>query len=202
MPLDAELSRHPDADGILAKACGSARFFHGHRRLSGSLASRGAVIHGDCKLNNLLFATGSAKVLAVLDLDTVMAGHRAWDFGDLCRSVLMGCAHTEEMKNLFSALSEGFIRGGGRRLDAEEMLVAPSYVAFMLGVRFLTDHLQGDRYFRVKKAGDNLVRAREQFELLARLEGMRDDFHRVLEDVLQRGGERESCHDTAVHQED
>ena len=184
--LDAELERHHDADGILADACGSVRIFRQYRHLGDCLPPRGDLIHGDCKLNNLLFATGSARVLAVLDLDTVMAGHSAWDFGDLVRSVLMGSSGDGEMIRSFAVLSEGFARGSGADPDPDALLEAPVYVSYMLGVRFLTDHLQGDRYFRVEKTGDNLYRAREQFELLSRLERRRDDFRRVLEAALLR----------------
>lgn len=130
-------------------------------------------IHGDCKLDNLLFAAGSSTLDCVIDLDTVMLGHWAWDFGDLARSI----ATTEGsvVPDLVIAAALGFCAGkgiGGSADSAESssqlvdtLLEAPGYVTFMLAVRFLTDHLRGDQYFKVVRAGDNLRRARDQIAL-------------------------------------
>lgn len=166
--LDAALSLHDAAD-VVAAACGSETFLDDHRSLAARFPRQGDLIHGDCKLNNLIFATDSPEVLAVLDLDTVMAGHWAWDLGDLVRSVLTGVTGTEAAGRAVGALVDGFAAGSGRSPDAGTVVDAAVYVAFMLGVRFLTDHLEGDRYFRVTRHGDNLERARAQFDLVRRL---------------------------------
>lgn len=126
--------------------------------------SRDAVIHGDCKIDNLLFHEREDSVKAVLDLDTVMQGHWAWDFGDLVRSLWSGEKNIDEA--LFVSALKGFLRGApDRNYSVEDFAHAPIYIMFMLGVRFLTDHLQGDQYFKVQHTGENLVRAREQFSL-------------------------------------
>ena len=156
-------------------------FIDQRRGLAGQFPARHDYIHGDCKLDNLLFAGASAAVDCVLDLDTVMRGHWAWDLGDLVRSVatIEGGLEAE----LFAAVCAGFLAGSGRRARSTELVAAPRYVTFMLGVRFLTDHLLGDRYFKVAEPGENLKRSRQQFALLVELEQ-----HQVqLQHALERG---------------
>jgi hypothetical protein len=111
----------------------------------------------------------------VLDLDTVMPGHWAWDFGDLTRSLLTGSGPVDEggPTALFQAAAHGFLEARRIRPPGDDLLDAPVYVAFMLGVRFLTDHLEGDRYFKVAAAGDNLARAVRQFDLVRDTERQR-----------------------------
>lgn len=125
-------------------------------------------IHGDCKVNNLLFIDGSDEVGCVVDLDTTMRGHWAWDFGDLVRS---GATHDHGLSlDLFAALADGFVSEKRGRVGARDLVIAPRYVCFMLGVRFLTDHLRGDRYFKVSAPGENLERAERHFRLLEEME--------------------------------
>lgn len=175
LELDGYLTRFDaacsaaDTQSAVTAACGGMGFVDAHRALAARFPRQQDLIHGDCKLNNLLFAAGSTDVLAVLDLDTVMTGHWAWDLGDLSRSVLMGAMTDEIASVVLTAVVDGFAQGSGRRPDLETAVDATVYVAFMLGIRFLTDHLQGDRYFRVARRGDNLDRARAQFELVRRL---------------------------------
>ncbi len=172
--FDGVVAATSGAEAVIDEVCGRA-LIENHRDLAMELPRGGTVIHGDCKLNNLLFAQRGSAVRAVLDLDTIMVGHWAWDFGDLARSVLTGAAEGEpgqtgagaqDALDLFAALVKGFLAGRKEDLDARALAVAPVYVAFMLGVRFLTDHLEGDRYFKISKAGENLDRARRQFDLI------------------------------------
>lgn len=129
------------------------------------------LIHGDCKMTNLLFDTAESAVVGVIDLDTTMLGQWWWDFGDLVRSVVQQ-ADADTRLRLFDAIAQGFF-GAGSALDEEARalaLIAPSYMTYMLCVRFLTDHLAGDTYFRVDRPGDNWHRAQEQFRLLQSFE--------------------------------
>ena len=128
------------------------------------------VIHGDCKVNNLLFEHGAPKVARIIDLDTLMWGHPAWDFGDLIRSVLTGSVNAVEEKARIRLTTQGFVSCYPviERLGYN-FATAPSHMSFMLGVRFLADHFRGDTYFKVETHGDNLERAAEQFELSERL---------------------------------
>jgi len=134
------------------------------RDLADAFANRDRLVHGDCKVDNLLFGAADQRVICVLDLDTVMRGHWAWDAGDLIRSA-SGDADGVSTRR-FAALVRGMAAEGAIDATAEEWALAPRYVTLMLAVRFLTDHLEGDRYFRVSRAGENLARARVQFRLL------------------------------------
>ena len=135
------------------------------------------LIHGDCKLSNLLFDRTGQQVIAVIDLDTVMWGRRAWDYGDLARSALSGADETGlagalPAVPLLLELGRGFLDGLADPADQHlraAMVQAPRYIALMLAIRFLLDHLDGDRYFRVGVRGQNLARARRQLELCVRL---------------------------------
>ena len=130
------------------------------------------VIHGDCKVNNLLFHPTRNAVAAIIDLDTLMLGDPAWDFGDLVRSAFAGSEETETAAEFsrarFESLSEGFFSAFGAADDFGHYAAAPAYMSFMLSVRFLTDHLEGDVYFKVGKHGDNLARAQSQLDLTKR----------------------------------
>ena len=130
------------------------------------------VIHGDCKVNNLLFHPSRDTVAAIIDLDTLMLGDPAWDFGDLVRSAFAGSEETEAAakfsRTRFEVLSEAFFSAFGAVDDVDRYAAAPAYMSFMLSVRFLTDHLLGDVYFKVGKRGDNLARARSQLDLAMR----------------------------------
>ena len=135
------------------------------------------VIHGDCKINNVLFDAEQDQVVAVIDLDTVMVGDRLWDFGDLVRSAAASAvedAPTIDISlDLFRAIAEGFLAGSGWKPDGMErdaMVRAPRVMALMLGVRFLTDYLVGNQYFKVDDPEHNLRRARGQFRLVSALE--------------------------------
>lgn len=135
-----------------------------HRQWPPSLMQPNAIIHGDCKINNVLFDQRGERVLAVIDLDNNMSGHWAWDFGDLVRSVTFSRGGFDAQD--YRACVLGFLAGrGSDGLAAEHLVAAPAYLAFMLGLRFLTDHLSGDVYFSVPEHGDNLLRASEQFAL-------------------------------------
>ena len=134
---------------------------HSAQTLAHQFEQRNTYIHGDCKVNNVLFNPQATQVLAVIDFDTVMYGHWGWDFGDLVRSVCFSSGGYQDTS--FKACVAGFSHLP--YVDAQAMSQVPAYVAIMLGIRFLTDHLNGDVYFKVEQAGQNLHRANEQFEL-------------------------------------
>ena len=146
-----------------------------------------ALIHGDCKVNNLLFHATEARVTHLIDLDTAMRGHPAWDFGDLVRSVASGAEEARGALNVsmpvFRAVAEGFVRGAGAIANPTAFAAAPGHMSFMLGVRFLADHYAGNRYFKVDQAGQNLERARSQLEAARRCDSLQGRFERALEQV-------------------
>ena len=179
-PIDGflRLQRYLEDFEALGSAADVWRGFVDEREsLQRSLLETNGYIHGDCKVNNLLFRDGTDEVASVVDLDTTMRGHWAWDFGDLVRS---GAASAAGFSlELFAALADGFVSEKIGPLDAWDLVVAPRYVCLMLGVRFLTDHLQGDRYFKVSARGENLERAERQFRLLEAMEACEAEMIRL-----------------------
>lgn len=134
--------------------------------LSGAMG----VVHGDGKFNNLLFDETEDKVVAILDLDTVMWHRRALDFGDLARagSVLGSEEDCDAELHIgrVRAFAEGFRHAVGDLVPGTHSLAdALLHVTYMLALRFYTDHLNGDLYFQIRESGDNLRRARGQFAL-------------------------------------
>ena len=125
-------------------------------------------IHGDCKVNNLLFHPTRDEAIAIIDLDTLMPGDPAWDFGDLVRSASTA-AETPSDINFslprFERLARGFQTTYGPIEDPQRFATAPTYMTLMLAVRFLTDHLEGNHYFQVAHPTENLTRARSQLAL-------------------------------------
>ena len=147
------------------------------------------VIHGDCKVNNLLFHLTRDDVVAIIDLDTVMVGDPAWDFGDLVRSAFSGTEESDSAPALSAsglvALASGFASGMGALDGVARFSAAPAYMSFMLGVRFLVDHLCDDVYFKVSVHGDNLRRARGQLALARRFLDARRPLTAALDDALR-----------------
>ena len=167
-----------------------------HRHLAGRLieaTARGVpqrTVHNDCKISNVLFDRQTGEALCVVDLDTAMPGLAAFDFGDMARSMAHGAhedardpGEAEVDLELFRALSRGYL-DGARDLRAEERrsLVDGALVLTLeQAVRFLTDHLQGDVYFRVERPGQNLDRCRVQFALLESLVARSADLRRIVD---------------------
>ena len=138
------------------------------------------VTHNDTKLNNIMIDDETRKAICVIDLDTVMPGLAVNDFGD---SIRFGASTAEEDERdlskvscsmeLFELYTKGFIEGcQGSLTEAElEMLpVGAMTMTYECGMRFLTDYLEGDHYFKVHRDGHNLDRARTQFTLVKDME--------------------------------
>jgi Ser/Thr protein kinase RdoA (MazF antagonist) len=155
------------------------------------------VVHNDCKVNNLLLDQRSGEGLCVIDLDTVMEGTLLCDFGELVRTGT--CPTAEDERDLervrfdlerFDAIAGGYLEGFGPGLEASErrgLPVAGEALALENAIRFLTDHLEGDRYFRILRAGHNLERARAQLRLAERMAEQRDAARASLSRLLSRG---------------
>lgn len=153
------------------------------------------VTHNDTKLNNVLLDRKTRKSLCVLDLDTVMPGLSAYDFGD---SIRFGAATAAEdtkdpstMKldlHLFEVYTRGFLKAASALTDQEvEMLPMGAYVMTLeVGIRFLKDYLDGDLYFKTAYKEHNLVRARAQFALVADMEEKWDEMQRIVADVARQ----------------
>ncbi|HEV8375281.1 MAG TPA: phosphotransferase [Candidatus Polarisedimenticolia bacterium] len=158
-------------------------------RAAGDLAER--VVHNDTKLNNVLLDGSTGEALCVIDLDTVMPGLGPWDFGDLVRSAANPSAEDERDLSrakvdpqLFSAITKGWIESLGSVLAPSErgaLVTGAKVITLECGARFLTDHLQGDAYFKIRRPGQNLDRARVQLSLLRSLEEREDELERMVE---------------------
>lgn len=145
------------------------------------------VVHNDTKLNNVLFDESASRAICVVDLDTVMPGLAPYDFGDLVRSALprqpeAGQGPVELPPELFRQLAAGFIEGVRDLSTAETDHLAGAAVVMALevGVRFLTDHLEGDHYFKTQYDHHNLDRAGAQL----RLAGALADSHEAFSEIV------------------
>lgn len=149
------------------------------RRLaSGELPMR--VTHNDTKLNNIMIDDATKKGICIIDLDTVMPGSALYDFGDSIRFGANTAAEDETDLSkvslslpLYEAYVKGYLEGCQGKLTALEKELLPVGAKMMTlecGMRFLTDYLQGDTYFRIHRPGHNLDRCRTQFALVADME--------------------------------
>lgn len=147
------------------------------------------VTHNDTKLNNILVDADTKKAICVIDLDTIMPGSLLYDFGDAVR---FGCSTALEDEkdlskvdfdiNLYEAFTKGFLSGIGDSITKNEvdMLAFGSILmTFECGMRFLTDYLDGDNYFKTKYDDHNLVRCRTQFKLVQRMEENLDKMNKI-----------------------
>lgn len=145
---------------------------------SGMLPLR--VTHNDTKLNNIMIDQESGKAICVIDLDTVMPGLAVNDFGDSIRFGASTAAEDEQDISkvwcdleLFEVYTRGFVEGCKGALTERELDMLPMgaiLMTFECGMRFLTDYLDGDHYFKIHREGHNLDRCRTQFKLVKDME--------------------------------
>jgi hypothetical protein len=137
------------------------------------------ITHNDTKLNNILFDENN-KAICVIDLDTVMPGFVFYDFGDAIRT-LANTADEDEPDitkvsmdmDLYKAFTKGFLSEAGSSLipwEISGLAYSCLYMTYIIGLRFLTDYLQGDWYFNIHREKHNLERARVQFSLIKDME--------------------------------
>lgn len=138
------------------------------------------VTHNDTKLNNVMIDTNTGKGICVIDLDTVMPGSSLYDFGDAIRFGANTAAEDEKDLskvtldlNLYEWYVKGYLEGCKGSLTEWELQLLPLGAKMMTlecGMRFLTDHLQGDTYFKIHRENHNLDRCRTQFALVKDME--------------------------------
>lgn len=156
-------------------------------REAGQLPLR--VTHNDTKLNNVLLDKKTRKALCVLDLDTVMPGLSLYDFGD---SIRFGAATAEEDEKdlskmslnlrLFEIYTQGFLKAcpSLTPLEIQMLPMGAKVITLELAVRFLTDYLEGDHYFKTSYEDHNLVRARTQLKLVADMEEKWEEMQNIV----------------------
>ena len=148
------------------------------------------VTHNDTKLNNCMFDKNTGKTICVIDLDTVMPGLRAYDYGDSIRyGATTGAEDEPDLSKvnfsleLFKSYTEGFIKACGESMSYQEALSLPIGAKIMTlecGMRFLTDYLEGDIYFKTTRENHNLDRCRTQFKLVSDMEKQWDKMNDIV----------------------
>lgn len=148
------------------------------------------VTHNDTKLNNIMIDDKTGKGICVIDLDTVMPGLAMNDFGDSIRFGASTAAEDEKDLDkvwcdleLFDIYTKGFIEGCGGKLTSKEIELLPmgaKVMTFECGMRFLTDYLQGDVYFKTHRDKQNLDRCRTQFKLVADMEKKWSEMEKIV----------------------
>jgi len=147
------------------------------------------ITHNDTKFNNILLDKND-KALCVIDLDTVMPGYVHYDFGDAIRTVTNNAAEDETDLSkvrmnidLFKAYAEGYLSESGETLneiEKEYLAFAPRLITYTIALRFLTDYLDGDNYFKIHREHHNLQRARAQLELVVSMEKQYEEMRRII----------------------
>lgn len=190
----AEAGRRNQASQVIADVGGlrESMLVIERHKAAGTIPLR--VTHNDTKLPNMLF-TPEGKGLCMIDLDTVMPGILHYDFGDAVRMLCNAGAEDDpdpdriEVRfDYFKAFVQGMFGEGQllpRHGETTALADSPAVMAFIVGLRMLTDFLQGDRYFATAYAGHNLVRARAQLALAHRFAKARAQLENLIGSALQ-----------------
>jgi hypothetical protein len=150
------------------------------------------ITHNDTKFNNVLLDEND-KRLCVIDLDTVMPGYIHYDFGDSIRTTTntgnedeKDLSKVEMDIRLFEAYSKGFLEETKSFLtpvEIDNLAFSGKMMTFIIGLRFITDYLDGDHYFKIHHEHHNLQRAKAQFKLVASMERQFEDMQKIIEEL-------------------
>jgi hypothetical protein len=159
------------------------------RLLDAGLPER--VTHNDTKFNNVMLDDAGHHGVCVIDLDTVMPGLALYDFGDMVRTTTSPAKEDERDLTkvmmqfpMFEALARGYLASADGFLtlaEKEHLAFAGKLITFEIGIRFLTDYLAGDTYFKVHREGHNLDRCRTQFRLVESIEQQEERMNKLVE---------------------
>lgn len=150
------------------------------------------ITHNDTKFNNILLDEND-EVQCVIDLDTVMPGYVAYDFGDAIRTIINSAAEDEKELSkivlnipLFEAYTQGYLFEADflTEKEVESLFYGVLLLPFMQAVRFLTDYLEGDQYYKIHYIDHNLVRSRAQIKLVQELEKHEEELKGILRNNL------------------
>jgi hypothetical protein len=141
-------------------------------------------------LNNVLLDVETGKGVCVIDLDTVMPGSVLYDFGDMIRTFTSPVAEDEKLfekaivrVEIFEEICHGYLSVLSHKITQAEkkhFVLGAKYMILMIGLRFLTDYLQGDTYYKTQYSDHNLIRARNQFALLKDLERKENELNKIV----------------------
>ena len=187
-----------DVNGRLAGIAAEMAFVDTWRERAGrivGLMASGAiperVTHNDTKINNVMIDAEGNSV--VIDLDTTMPGSALFDFGDMVRTATAAAAEDEadlskvfSKREYFEALARGYLDGAKflNAAERENLVFSGMLATFEVGIRFLADYLAGDTYFHTAYPDHNLVRARNQFQMVKSLESQRSDYESIVKSFL------------------
>lgn len=154
------------------------------------------ITHNDTKLNNVMIDGATTEGICVIDLDTVMPGLSLYDFGDMVRTATRPTVEDERdlakvvsRLDMFEALARGFLASAGAMLNVDEkanLAFSGRLISFEIGLRFLTDYLQGDVYFKTHRPGQNVDRCRVQFKMVQSIAEQEDAMNACVQ-ALMRG---------------
>ena len=153
------------------------------------------VTHNDTKLNNILFDETTNKGLCVIDLDTIMPGLSLYDFGDAIRFGAKTAFEDEAdlskvsiSLDLFEAYTDGYLSACADALtkaEIDHLAFSAKLMTYECGVRFLTDYLCGDTYFKIDYPDHNLVRARNQFKMVEEIERVMPQMEAIVQRIYK-----------------
>jgi hypothetical protein len=156
------------------------------------------ITHNDTKISNVMLDDATGEGVCVIDLDTVMPGLALYDFGDLVRSATNPVLEDETDLSrvkvqlpIFEQLVAGYLASARPMLNDTEiahLVVSGQLLAFEIGIRFLTDYLNGDTYYKIKHPRHNLDRTRGQFALLKSMEDTETEMQRIVTQQLNALG--------------
>ncbi len=151
------------------------------------------VTHNDTKFNNVMLDDATGEGICVIDLDTVMPGLALYDFGDMVRTTTSPAQEDERDLSkvrmqfpMFEALARGYVAAAAEFLTPAEKKLLPfsgKLITLEIGIRFLTDFLAGDTYFKVHREGHNLDRCRTQFKLVESITQQSADMNKLVETI-------------------
>ena len=149
------------------------------------------ITHNDTKINNVMLDEETDQAVCVIDLDTVMPGLVLYDVGDMVRTVTTPAAEDEEdlskvrfRISMFQSIIEGYLDAASGFLTQEEidfLAFSGKLITLEIGIRFLTDYLEGDVYFKTSKPDHNLIRCRTQLKLVSCLEAQMEEMEKFVQ---------------------
>jgi Ser/Thr protein kinase RdoA (MazF antagonist) len=151
--------------------------------------------HNDTKINNLIFSDDLSKVEALVDLDTLMPGYLMYDFGDLVRTIACSESETSQLWDqikievpVFEQLLKGYwegVKNLSTAVETTSLLVGGEVMTCLMGLRFMTDYLQGNIYYKVEYPEQNFHRAKNQMLLLKSLQEARPELEKIWKAITQ-----------------
>ncbi len=200
--LDAAVKA--DVKGRLKRVQKELDFVYARREEAGRIVSAmetgeipERITHNDTKINNVMLDDQTQQGVVVIDLDTVMPGSALYDFGDMVRTSTAAAAEDEKdldkvfsRKEYFEALVNGYLKDA-KFLNAAELdalAFSGRLITLTIGIRFLTDYLAGDTYFRTSYDDHNLDRCRTQLKMVQSMEEQRDEYERIVAETAKANG--------------